>query len=70
MTKYNIGKQDGEWIVANAKGIVIAYFDTREMAAEYAADQQRDDERASVMAAYNAEQLARELMVEFRILAA
>ena len=67
MTKatYKISKQDGEWIVANATGIIIAYFEAREDALEYCAAQQRDDNRSNVLGAYNAEQLDRELLAEF-----
>ena len=65
MSTYKISKQDGDWIVANATGLIIAYFDHRDDAVEYRAAQQRDDERASVMGAYNDEQLDRELLAEF-----
>jgi hypothetical protein len=65
MSTYKISKQDGDWIIANATGRIIAYFDQRDDAVEYRAAQQRDDERASVMGAYNDEQLDRELLAEF-----
>ena len=47
---YSIKKQGNEFIVANSKGIIIAYFATRAMANEYAEAQSMDDERSKVEA--------------------
>ncbi len=65
-TTYRISKQDGEFIVANADGMIIGYFDTRAMAQDYRDAQQRDDERAAVESAFNTEQQAKALRAEYR----
>ena len=63
--KYSIKTQDGEFIVANRKGVIIAYCDTRAQAEDIRAAQQQDDERHAVMSAYNNEQELQALRSEF-----
>jgi len=62
---YSVKKQDGEFIVANSKGIIIAYFDTRAIANEYAEAQSMDDERSKVEAAFNSTQEGKALRAAF-----
>lgn len=63
---YRISKEDGEWVVADKKsGIIIAYFDRKNQAEEYLADQVRADEQSNVMSDYNHAAMIRELASEF-----
>lgn len=63
--KYTITQQDSDFIVANAKGIIIAYCDTREQAEDVRSAQMRDEERAAVESAYNDEQESKALRAQF-----
>ena len=65
MATYTIKKQDNEFIVANAKGIIIAYCGTRAMAEEIKQAQQRDEERSKIESAYNDQQEIRALRAQF-----
>ena len=65
MKHYVIRKQDGEFIVVNQKGVIIAYCETRAQAEDIRAAQQQDDERHAVMSAYNDEQESNALRAEF-----
>lgn len=63
--KYTISKHEGEYTVANAKGIIIAYCNTRAMAEDIKRAQLLDDDRHSVEDAYNEQQEARALRAAF-----
>jgi hypothetical protein len=63
-TKYRISKQDGEWIVTNRAGLILAYFQHKLDAQDYALAQRRADEQSQVLGDYNHEQLLRELAAE------
>ena len=65
MAKYNISTENGEWVVTNARGIIIAYCGTRDEAIDVRRAQMLDDERASVMSKFNEESQARALYAEF-----
>lgn len=66
---YTIKKQDGEYIVANSKGIIIAYCNSRAMAEEIKQAQKLDEERSKIESAYNDQQemlaLRAQFMAEF-----
>jgi len=63
--KYSITKQDGEFVVANNKGIIIAYCDTREQAQDVMQAQQLDNERSQVESQFNQQQNLKALRAEF-----
>jgi regulator of RNase E activity RraA len=63
---YTVKKQDGEWIVANSNGIIISYCDTQAQAQDVKQAQQRDTERGTIEAAYNAQQAERAMRSEYR----
>lgn len=65
MNSYSIKHQDGEYIVCNKKGVIVSYCATKAQAEDVKQAQQRDEERQSVEAAYNAQQLSRALRAEF-----
>lgn len=62
---YTVKKQEGEWIVANAKGVIISYCATKGQAEEVKQAQQRDDERHAIESTYNDQQEARAMRAEF-----
>ena len=62
---YSIKKQDGEFIVVNAKGVIVSYCDTRVQAEDIAQAQTRDNERSAVEAAFNSQQQLKALRAEF-----
>ena len=64
--KYTVKKQDGEFVVVNDKGIIISYCATRSQADDVKQAQQRDTERSTVEAAYNAQQADRAMRSEYR----
>lgn len=63
--KYTVKKQGADYIVVNAKGLILAYCDTRAQAQDVAQAQARDDERHQVMSTYNDAQEARALRAAF-----
>ena len=64
--KYTVKKQGGEFVVVNAKGIIIAYCTTRDQAEDVKQAQQRDEERSTTEAAYNDQQADRAMRSEYR----
>jgi hypothetical protein len=64
-TKYRISKEGSEWVVANKAGLILAYFDKKTDAEDYAAAQRRADEQSRVLGDFNRESLLRELAAEF-----
>lgn len=63
--KYKISKQDGEFVVANQKGIIIAYCATSAMAKEIVQAQKLDEERSMVEGRFNDQQESRALLASF-----
>lgn len=63
--KYRISKEANEWIVANKAGLILAYFDHKVDAEDYAAAQRRADEQSQVLGDFNRAALLRELAAEF-----
>jgi hypothetical protein len=65
-TKYRISKENGEWIVSNrSNGLIIAYFEHKIDAEDYAAAQRRADEQSQVLRAFNDAEELRCLAAEF-----
>ena len=62
---YSIKQQDGEFVVANNKGIIIAYCDTREQAKDVMQAQQLDEERSQVENNFNTQQEVKALRAQF-----
>lgn len=62
---YTVKQQDGEYIVTNREGIIIAYCDTKAQAEDVKQAQAMDDERHAIESAYNDQQEARALRAEF-----
>lgn len=53
-SKYRISKEENDWVVSIRKtGLIIAYLNTREDAADYLAAQERADEQSRVMREFN-----------------
>lgn len=63
---YKVKKEAGEYVVVNAKGIIIAYCDNRDQAEDVITAQLRDEERGAVEAAYNEQQEIKALLAEFK----
>jgi hypothetical protein len=63
--KYSITQQNGEFVVANNKGIIIAYCDTRAQAQDVMQAQQLDNERSQVESQFNQQQNLKALRAEF-----
>lgn len=65
INKYSISKEKGEWIVWDKKsGLILAYFNHKIDAEEYALAQRRADEQSQVMGDFNRAALLRELAAE------
>ena len=65
-TAYKIKHQDNDFIVVNSRGLIIAYCETNAQAMDVRDAQTRDDERHSVMMAFNVQEEMMVLMKEFR----
>lgn len=65
--KYRIVKENGEWVVTNGVGLIIAYFQHKIDAEEYVLAQRRADEQSQVLGDFNRAALLRELSAEFAV---
>lgn len=64
--KYKVTKEGSDFVVIDKKsGLIIAYFEKKFDADQYLTEQERDNERANVMSAYNTEQEGKALISEF-----
>lgn len=67
MINYRVSKEANEWIVSDrATGLILAYFDDKPQAQDYAAAQARADEQSRVLGDFNAAEELRCLMAELR----
>lgn len=63
--KYRISKEENDCVVSIRKtGLIIAYLNTREDAADYLAAQERADEQSKVMREFNDAEELRCLVAE------
>lgn len=64
-SKYKVSKEGNEWIVSNRAGLILAYFEHKIDAEDYAVAQRRADEQSQVLGDFNRAALLRELAADF-----